>query len=77
MRRTDAKQKEMLKLAFKETGRGDLNWIELAQNTVYWSSVLVKITIIIFITRTFVYRIKIHVDMIRIIYIKILTHSTE
>jgi len=43
----------MLKPAFKETGCGDLKWIELAQNTVCWPSVLFKITIIICITWKF------------------------
>ena len=37
----------MLQLAFKETSCGGLKWIELAQNTVFWPSVLFKITNII------------------------------
>jgi hypothetical protein len=70
----DANQKKILKLAFKETGCGGLQWIELAQKTVYWPSVLNKINNIVFITWTFpdqyhiVYRITIHVDKITLIY---------
>ena len=77
VRDTDANQKKMLELAFKETGCGSLKWIELAHNTVFWPLVLFKITNIICITWKFpdqyyiVYWIKIHVDIVRLIYLKI------
>jgi hypothetical protein len=66
IKRRRRKSEENIKAGLKETGCKDLKWIDLAHNTDYWRSILIKITNIHSTRIKIIY----HVDITRPIYKK-------